>query len=326
MLRAESEHATVALVVVLGVACVHVQRPRLGGVLRDDVHHAARSTAAVQRRRCAFHYLDALHARHKQTREVDVVHRLACETFTVYEEEDALSAESGEIEVGPLVHRVGELYAGQLLLQQVLHVGGIGAGYVARRDDTCLYRRILQKLRCACTRHHHFLQFVMAEDGVELHIVEFWVCLRHRRLRSCEKSERKYYVFYHLSFCIFNYRRVWHLAIPTQSCEFPTDFTDLHRWWNAFFLPQISQISTDVRMRFFSHGYHRSAQMLWCAVIPRNSQKQGAWVWQGCHTLLCKSQHPNTSPSHHHNSLIRILIVNGQEALFAFGRDEVGEL
>ena len=238
VLRAESEHATVALVVVLGVACVHVQRPRLGGVLRDDVHHAARSTTAVQRRRCAFHYLDTLHASHKQTREVDIVHRLACETLAVYEEEDALSAESGEVEVGLLVHRVGELHAGQLLLQQILHVRGIGAGYVARRDDTCLYRCILQELRCACAGHHHFLQFVVAEDGVELRVFEFllrqaakpfWVCLRHRCLRCCEESERKEYFLYHLSYCICNYRRVWHLAIPTQSCEFPTDFTDLHR-------------------------------------------------------------------------------------------------
>ena len=199
MLRAECEHAAIALVVVFGVACVHVQRPRLGGVLRDDVHHAARSTAAVQRRRCAFHYLDALHARHKQTREVDVVHRLACETLAVYEEEDALSAESGEVEVGLLIHRVGELYAGQLLLQQILHVCGVGAGYVARRDDACLYRRVLQKLRRACARHHHFLQFVLAEDGVELRVSRLRVCLRHRRLRGCEKSERKYYVFYHCS-------------------------------------------------------------------------------------------------------------------------------
>ena len=38
-----------------------------------------------------------------------------------------------------------------------------------------------------------------------------------------------------------------------------------------------------------SHGFHRSAQMLGCAVLPQNSQNSqnlAAWVWQGCHTLL----------------------------------------
>ena len=38
-----------------------------------------------------------------------------------------------------------------------------------------------------------------------------------------------------------------------------------------------------------SHGFHRSAQMLGCAVLPQNSQNSQnlvAWVWQGCHTLL----------------------------------------
>ena len=38
-----------------------------------------------------------------------------------------------------------------------------------------------------------------------------------------------------------------------------------------------------------SHGFHRSAKMLGCAVLPQNSQNSqnlSAWVWQGCHTLL----------------------------------------
>ena len=34
----------------------------------------------------------------------------------------------------------------------------------------------------------------------------------------------------------------------------------------------------------------------------------------------------NTLTSQHLTTLIRILVINGQEALFAFGRDEVGEL
>ena len=43
-----------------------------------------------------------------------------------------------------------------------------------------------------------------------------------------------------------------------------------------------------------SHGFHRSAQMLGCAVLPQNSQNTqnlAAWVWQGCHTLLI-CEHP----------------------------------
>ena len=54
-------------------------------------------------------------------------------------------------------------------------------------------------------------------------------------------------------------------------------------------LPQNTPNSQNLLLRRASHGFHRSAQMLGCAVLPQNSQNSqnwAAWVWQGCHTLL----------------------------------------
>ena len=54
-------------------------------------------------------------------------------------------------------------------------------------------------------------------------------------------------------------------------------------------LPRNTPNSQNLLLRRASHGFHRSAQMLGCAVLPQNSQNTqnlAAWVWQGCHTLL----------------------------------------
>ena len=90
-------------------------------------------------------------------------------------------------------------------------------------------------------------------------------------------------------------------------------------------LPRNTPNSQNLLLRRASHGFHRSAQMLGCAVLPQNSQNSqnlllrcpptdftdlhrylgcavlpqnsqnsqnlAAWVWQGCHTLLI-CEHP----------------------------------
>ncbi len=78
----------------------------------------------------------------------------------------------------------------------------------------------------------------------------------------------------------FLLRRVWHLAIPTPPAMgySPTEYAEF----------------TEPPAEVASHGFHRSAQMLGCAVLPQNSQNTqnlAAWVWQGCHTLLI-CEHP----------------------------------
>ena len=56
----------------------------------------------------------------------------------------------------------------------------------------------------------------------------------------------------------FLLRRVWHLAIPTPPAMgySPTEYAEF----------------TEPPAEVASHGFHRSAQMLGCAVLPQNSQ------------------------------------------------------
>ena len=56
----------------------------------------------------------------------------------------------------------------------------------------------------------------------------------------------------------FLLRRVWHLAIPTPPAMgySPTEYAEF----------------TEPPTEMSSHGFHRSAQMLGCAVLPQNSQ------------------------------------------------------
>ena len=71
-----------------------------------------------------------------------------------------------------LVHGVGELHPWQLLLQEILHIGGILASDVSGRDDAGLDGSLLQKLRCARTCYNHLGETVLGEDGVEKSLID----------------------------------------------------------------------------------------------------------------------------------------------------------
>ena len=148
----------VALLVVVGVAAVGVERPGHGVLTRDDVDDAAGGAAAVERRSGALNDLHTLHIVHREAREVDVVQGLARQRFAVNQEEDAQAGEAREVHRDLLVHGVGELHAGQLRLQEVLNVGGVGLENLLARDDARLYGRLLKQSGRARARHH---------DGVE---------------------------------------------------------------------------------------------------------------------------------------------------------------
>ena len=148
----------VALLVVVGVAAVGVERPGHGVLTRDDVDDAAGGAAAVKRRSGALNDLHTLHIVHREAREVDVVQCLARQRLAVDQEEDAQAGEAGEVHRDLLVHGVGELHAGQLRLQEVLNVGGVGLENLLARDDARLHGRLLKQSGRARARHH---------DGVE---------------------------------------------------------------------------------------------------------------------------------------------------------------
>ena len=48
VLAVESERGSISLFVMLGIAGVHVQRPRLLVLLGDDVYHSPRGIAAIK--------------------------------------------------------------------------------------------------------------------------------------------------------------------------------------------------------------------------------------------------------------------------------------
>ena len=166
MLSVQSEGRSVALLVVLGVACVHIERQGLLTVFRDDVDHSARGIASIQGRGRTLHDLYALHVVHAQSGEVHVVHGLASQPLAVHEEEHSLAAEAREVEVRLLVHGIRELHAGKFLLQEVLHVGGVEPGNLLGADHACLYGRVLQKFRRARARHHHLAEIKLSVGGV----------------------------------------------------------------------------------------------------------------------------------------------------------------
>ena len=147
---------------MLGVSCVGVERYGLLASLGYDVYHSARGVAAVEGRGGSLHYLYPLDVVHAEACEVDIVHGLACEPLAVYEEEHSLSAKAREVEVGLLVHGVGELYAGEFLLKQVLHVGGVELGYVLGAYHAGLYGGVFKELWGACACHHHLVETELA--------------------------------------------------------------------------------------------------------------------------------------------------------------------
>ena len=121
MLAVQSEGSAISLLVVLGNSAVHIQRPGFLAPLGDDIDDAARSIAAVKGRSRTFHNLDALHIVHVQSGEIHIIHCLASQSLAIYQKENSLTAESGKVEMGLLIHGIRELHARQLLLKQILH-------------------------------------------------------------------------------------------------------------------------------------------------------------------------------------------------------------
>ena len=188
VLRVQSPRSPISLLVVLSISGVHVERPGLSVALGDDVDHAARSIAAVERRSRTLHDLDTFHIIHVQTGEIHIVHRLSRQSLAVHEKEHTLSSETGEVEMRLLVHRIREFHARQFLLQQVLHIGSIQSGKFACTDHARLNRRVLQEFRRTGARHHHLVEVELATNGVHVSIIRVHRS-RSRRRPSHEHGE-----------------------------------------------------------------------------------------------------------------------------------------
>ena len=50
--------------------------------------------AAIKSAYCTFHNLDAFHICHVQAGEIHIVHCFACQLFSIYHEEDALTTKA----------------------------------------------------------------------------------------------------------------------------------------------------------------------------------------------------------------------------------------
>ena len=107
---------SIALLVVFGETHVERSTEFLCCFLSDNVDNATIGIAAVECRGSSFDDFDMVDVIHRQAREVYVVHRLACETLTIYEDEHTLTAEAREVKVHHLVLGKGELHARHHLL------------------------------------------------------------------------------------------------------------------------------------------------------------------------------------------------------------------
>ena len=166
VLAIQTERSPVTLLVMLGIASVHLQCPRLLAALGDDVDHASRGLAAIESRGRPFHDLDALHVVHVEPSEIHVVHGLASQSLSIHEEKHPLPTKAREVEVSLLIHRIRELHTGQLLLQEVLHIGSVQLGQLLGVDYTSLNGHILQELRSAGARHHHLVKIKLNTDRI----------------------------------------------------------------------------------------------------------------------------------------------------------------
>ena len=105
-----------------------------GGQLRDDVHDAAQSVGAVERRKGTLHDLDALHARQRHAAQVAVLEQRAGARLAVEQDEDARAANAPDHEIRADRRGGRHLDAGKLRKQPV---GGSDAG---RFDRLGLHR------------------------------------------------------------------------------------------------------------------------------------------------------------------------------------------
>ena len=83
-------------------------------------------------------------------------------------------------------------------------------------------------------------------------------------------------------------------AIPSYICEHPCHL------WEAFLCKKVLCVPCVLRVYLFSHGFHRSTQMLGCAEF--NHGLSGLNGWQCANLTTSTSHHLNTyliSPHHH---------------------------
>ena len=153
----EPDRSAVTLFVVGAVAAVQVDRPRLLRLAADDVHHAADGIRPVERRDGPLDDLDAPDVVHVQAAVIHVVERLARQPLAVDKEQHRIAAEARHVERHLLVHRVGELDAGQLALQQIADMRRIDLFDIRFGDDTGDDRDVFQQFGRAGGRHHHLV-------------------------------------------------------------------------------------------------------------------------------------------------------------------------
>ena len=77
----------------------------------------------------------------------------------------------------------------------------------------------------------------------------------------------------------------------------PTSVRICAHLWEALICQKVPCVPCVLREYLFSHGFHRFTQMLMVRCSPTEFTEYtefGAWVWQGCHTLLI-CEHPCSS-------------------------------
>ena len=139
VLTIQPEGSTVALLIVLGISCVHVECYRFLAFLRDDIYHATCGITSIESRCRALHYFNSFHVVHAQSGEIHIVHSLTSKSFAIDEKEHSLSAKTREIKMSLLVHCISEFHPRQFLLQEILHIRCIESGNLFCVDYTSLY-------------------------------------------------------------------------------------------------------------------------------------------------------------------------------------------
>ena len=157
---------SIALLVMFGQTHVKTGGEILGCLLGDDVDDATIGIAAIECRGRTLHNLDVIDVVHRQTREIDIVHRLSCQALTIHKDEHALTAKAREVEMHHLILRKGELHAGHHLLQQVLDVGGVGLLDVGMTDDLREHGRLHEQFRRTGSRDNHLREFFSNKQGI----------------------------------------------------------------------------------------------------------------------------------------------------------------
>ena len=180
LLRAQGKR--VFLLVVRSVTGGDLSRKRASGVPRDDVHHAAHGLRAVESGHRSFHDFHPLHVVDVHQIVVDVVARaFSGDTLPVNHEQDISSGGALVLQLRQS-RAVGdaELQAGHLILQQALQVQGVQPLDVASGNHPRHHRHLLQGLRDAQARDHHFVQRIVARPQLEA--IERVRAGRHRPL------------------------------------------------------------------------------------------------------------------------------------------------